>query len=736
MSLKKLKPKEIKIPNMPWLWTWNPKNLLGIWLGRLRPGPKRRIVRQGSQALIGLTTIWMSIFVGVHAWALARVEEAPSSQSSLTFPFKVVAERFADVQLLRFQVRGFEALPLAKKKLLYYLYEAALSGREITYDQKYRYNLTVKRTLEEILAHYPGARDTTSFQNLLIYLKRVWFSSGIHHHVSYRKFTPDLEFEMFVSYVKACKNATFPLRPGQSLDDFLEELKPVIFDPSYDAIMLNQDKNVDQIKKSASNFYVNLSREEVEEYYEKISDPLEEHPPSYGLNSRLIKKDGKIQEQVWRVGGLYSEAITQIVYWLGKAALVAETLPQKRALDRLVRFYRSGDLRDFDRYTMAWLKDTDSEIDVINGFLESHNDALGYRGSFESVVYIRDPPATERIQKLAQNAQWFEDNSPLYPEHKKKNVVGILGSGINVVVSSGEASPSSQIGKNLPNLDWIRKEHGSKSTTYINIMSAQNEAKSAFRKEFILTKDELDRSLKYENESRFLLIDMHEVLGHASGQINKGVGTPWETLKGYAGVLEEARSDLFALYYIMDEKLIELGIVPDLEVGKALYDRFIRYSLLIQLGMVEFGHDIEEYHMRNYHLIASWAYEKGRSDRIIERVTRNNKTYFVIFDYLKLREIFAELLVECQRIKSEGDYEAAKHLVETYGVKLEPNLHREVLDRWERLDFPPYSGFINPKLIPIYEEDEIIDVKIEYPDDFMTQMLEYTQKYAFLPSWN
>ena len=658
----------------------------------------------------------------------AQISETPQD-------FDVEAERFADLRILRYRVPGFDELDLRTKTLLYYLYEASLSGREIIYDQKYRYNLVIKRTLEEIVKAYPGDRTTADFEALLVYVKRVWFSNGIHHHYSNDKLEPGFEFAAFEQYVKDTPGR-YPLRQGQSIDELLIELGPVMFDPTVDAKLVNKSTGVDVVTSSAVNFYGDLTQGEVEDFYAALQTPDDPRPISYGLNSRLVERDGMPIEEIWRVGGLYTQALEQVVSWLEKAATVAENEAQRDALEKLVRYYRSGDLADWDAYNIAWVNDADSLVDVINGFIEVYNDPLGLRGSYESVVSIRDPIATRRINSLAEEAQWFEDNSPILDEHKKAVVTGITGKVINVVVEAGDASPATPIGINLPNADWIRREHGSKSVSLANIVAAYDLVRGGAVEEFTWDDAEQTRSDAYSERVSVLTTDMHEVIGHASGQLNAGVGTLHETLKNYGSTLEEARADLVALYYIVDPKLVELGLLPSVEAGYTAYDRYIRNGLMQQLNRIELGDDIEEDHMRNRQMVASWAYEMGLAEGVIERRQRAGKTYFVVSDYDALRDLFGELLRELQRIKSEGDFEAAQYLVETYGVQVDEELHTEVLERYAFLDLPAYSGFINPRLVAIEDSGRIVDVLIEFPEDFTEQMLEYAERYATLPAWN
>lgn len=650
------------------------------------------------------------------------------------------AERFSDLNILRYEIPGFEELDLKQKELLYYLYEAALSGRDILWDQNYKHNLYIRRTLETIVNSYNGDRETEEFQKFMEYTKRVWFSNGIHHHYSTQKILPEFSIVYFAVLLKYSDENEFPLQEDESVDDLFKKLTLILFDPRLDAKRVNLDPSYDLVTESANNFYEGVTQEEVETFYSKLIDKSDPTPISYGLNSKLIKEDGVIREKVWKVGGMYTDAIEKIIYWLEKASAVAENEYQKDALDKLIEYYKTGDLRKFDEYNIAWVKDTASMIDVINGFIEVYGDPIGYRGSFESVVSFKDMEATKRIAAISREAQWFEDNSPLMENHKKKNVVGISAKVITVVAESGDSSPSTPIGINLPNANWIRKQYGSKSVNMGNIVHAYIQAREeggGSLEEFAYTQKEIDRTKEYGALAGNLHTDLHEVIGHASGQINKGVGTPKETLKSYASTLEEARADLVALYYIMDEKMVEIGVMPNLEVGEVEYDGYIRNGLLTQLTRIKLGDNIEQAHMRNRQLVTKWVYERGRRDNVIERIVgKNGNTYFVINDYKKLRELFGQLMREIQRIKSEGDYESGNSLVENYGVKVDRELHKEVLERYKKLNIAPYAGFINPILTPVHEGDEIIDVKIEYPDDFTEQMLYYTKKYSFLPTYN
>ncbi len=660
---------------------------------------------------------------------------ACSQKHAVAPEFEIQADRFADVQVLRYQAPGFAELPLNQKKLAYYLSQAALSGWDIIYDQNYQHNLRIRKVLAAVVGTYRGDRNGGDFTRLLEYAKRVWFANGIHHHYSMDKMLPDFTPDEFSAMVHQSDASALPLADGQSVEELLALLEAPIFDPDTAAKRVSLDPAGDQVVDSATNYYQGVTAAEVASFYAAKIDADPQRPVSWGLNSQLVKVDGEIVEKTWKIGGMYGPAIERIVFWLEQASAVAEDELQRAWIDKLVEFYRSGDLKDYDDYNIAWVADTDSRIDTINGFTEVYGDPLGYRGSWESLVSIRDLVATQRISTIGGQAQWFEDHSPIMDEHKKKNVVGISAKVITVVMAGGDAAPSSPIGINLPNANWIRKEHGSKSVTLGNIVESLEiaSAASGLSDEFIYTDEGKARKDQYGTLALLLDVDMHEVIGHASGQINPGVGTPKETLKSYASTLEEARADLVSLYFMLDPKLIELGLMPSLDVAKTAYDDNVRNGLLVQLRRIKPGDEIEEAHMRNRQLIAAWAYEKGRADQVIEKVVEDGKTYFVIRDYDALRGLFGELLREIQRIKSEGDYAAGQALVETYGVRIDPAIHREVLARVEPLDIASYSGFMQPKLVPVEEDGEIIDVEIEYPDDFPKQMLEFEQTYSFLP---
>ncbi len=662
----------------------------------------------------------------------------PKKETASKNNFQVEADRFGEFQVLRYQIPGFEQLSLSQKKLVYYLTQAALSGRDMIWDQKYRNNLCIRKTNEAIYSTYSGNKNSPDWIKFTTYAKRVWFCNGIHQHYSSIKMLPEFNFEYLKELLNKTDASKLPLEKGQSVMQFAEWLKPIMFDPLVDGKEVNLAKDVDHIKESANNFYSGLTQAEVEAYYKGIIDPKNPNPIMYGLNSRLVKENGNIVEKTWKVGGLYTQAIEKIVFWLKKAIEVAENEQQKDALQKLVKFYESGDLKDFDEYSISWVKDVNSKIDVVNGFIEVYNDAMGMRGAYESIVSLKDDEATKIISKIASEAQWFEDHSPIANEHKKKSVKGITAKVINVAVETGDAGPYTPIGINLPNSNWLRTMHGSKSVSLGNIIKSYNEvgAKSPSVDEFGFNQEIIDRIKKYGALASDLHTDMHEVIGHASGKLNEGVETPDRTLKNYANTLEEARADLVGLYYIMDQKLVDLGVMPSLEAGKAQYDNYIMNGLMLQLNRLNPGENVEESHMRNRQLIAAWAMDKGQKDKVIEKIVKNGKTFFHINDYEKLRNLFGQLLKEIQRIKSEGDYAAATALVETYGVKVDQALLIEVKERFKKLNIAPYKGFIQPKLIPVMKGEEIIDVKVEYPNNFAEQMLEYGKTYSFLPVKN
>ncbi len=639
--------------------------------------------------------------------------------------FNYLAEQFADIKILRYQIPGFDQLSLQQKKYVYFLTQAGLAGRDIMYDQNYRHNLKIRRALENIYQNYKGDKNSDNWKNFETYLKRVSFANGIHHHYANDKFKPSFSKNYFDTLLKETKTKL----AGEAYD--------VIFnDADTKKVNLNPDKGL--VKGSAINFYSpNITEEDVDSFYSKMKSDKEK-PIEKGLNSKLVKKDGKVVEQVWKSGGMYGASIDKIIFWLEKAKNVAENKTQAKGLGLLIKYYQTGDLKVWDDYNIVWAKSTDGDIDYINGFIEVYNDPKGYRGSYESVVQIKDFDMSKKMAALADNAQWFEDNSTLQKEHKKKNVVGVSYKTVNVAGEAGDSSPSTPIGINLPNNNWIREQHGSKSVSLGNIINAYNNASGSGRlKEFAYSKEEVEFEEEYGQIADKLHTALHEVIGHASGKLNEGVGTPKETMKNYASTLEEARADLVGLYYLPDEKLVEIGISPDANgVGRAAFDSYIRNGLLTQLIRLNLGDDIEEAHMRNRQLVAAWAMEKGVKEKVIEKVTKDGKTYFVINDYKKLRALFGELLREIQRIKSEGDFEAGKALVETYGVKVDQDLHKEVLERNKRFKSAPYSGFINPVLVLVSEGDKITNIKVVQPVSFAEQMLQYAKDYTTLPDEN
>lgn len=650
--------------------------------------------------------------------------------------FTVEAEQFADIKMLRYQIPGWEELTAQQKELAYYLYEAALCGRDIIYDQKSKYGILLRKTLEAAYGTYKGDKNSADWKKFEEYCGQFWFSNGNHHHYGNEKFVPGCSEAYFAEVIKNSDASLLPVNEGENVDAFIARVTPLVYDMTIEPKVIDLRPDIDNVVNSSNNFYEGVTQAEVETFYSKFDTKGD--APSWGLNTKLMKENGQIVEKVWKVGGMYSPAIEKIVFWLEKAATVAENEQQKKSLDLLVQYYKTGDLKTFDEYSIAWVNDTASRIDVVNGFIEVYLDAIGKKGSFESVVSMKDMEATKRINAIAQQAQWFEDNSPLMPEHKKKEVKGITAKAITTIVESGDAAPATPIGVNLPNADWIRKNHGSKSVSLSNIVAAYNIAKSkgGFLEEFVADDKVRARMKEHGNLASDLHTDMHECIGHASGQINPGVETTDKTLKNYASCLEEARADLVALYYAMDQKLVDIGVAPTTEVGKAEYDSYMMNGLMTQLTRLKLGDQIEEAHMRNRALNAYWVYEKGLKDSVVTFVKKDGKTYVQINDYNKLRDLFGQLLREIQRIKSEGDYTAGKALVETYGVKVNPELHKEVLERYAKLDAKPYSGFIQPRLVPVKDGDKITDVKVEYPESFYKQMMEYGKNYGYLPVKN
>ena len=668
---------------------------------------------------------------------LASCGEGVNKTTDNTDNFDYSVEQFADLQILRYRVPGFEDLSLRQKELVYYLTEAALQGRDILYDQNGKYNLTIRRMLEAVYTHYEGDRNAADFKAMEVYLKRVWFSNGIHHHYGSDKFVPGFSPEFFRQALASVGESLLPLASGQTLEQWCDEVFPVIFDPSVMPKRVNQAAGEDLILTSASHYYDGVTQAEAEDFYAAMKNQADETPVSYGLNSRLVKMDGKLQERVWKVGGLYGEAIEKIVYWLKKAEGVAENEQQKAVIGKLVEFYETGDLKTFDDYAILWVKDVNSLVDFVNGFTETYGDPLGLKASWESIVNFKDLEATRRTEVISSNAQWFEDHSPVDSRFKKEEVKGVSAKVITAAILGGDLYPSTAIGINLPNSNWIRSVHGSKSVTIGNITDAYNKAAhgNGFNEEFVYSADELALIDKYADLTDELHTDLHECLGHGSGKMLPGADA--DSLKAYGSTIEEARADLFGLYYVADAKLLELGLLPDADAYKAQYYTYMMNGLMTQLVRIEPGKDIEEAHMRNRQLIARWAYEQGKADKVVELVKKDGKTYVKINDYGKLRALFGQLLAEVQRVKSTGDYAAARQLVETYAVKVDPALHAEVLERYKRLNLAPYKGFVNPRYEAVKDAGgNITDVKVSYSEGYAEQMLRYSRDYSNLPSVN
>lgn len=647
--------------------------------------------------------------------------------------FSYTVEQFADLQILRYRVPGFEQLSLRQKQLIYYLSQAALEGRDILFDQNGKYNLQIRRLLEAVYTHFEGDRTSESFRALEVYLKRVWFSNGIHHHYACDKFVPGFTAAYLEEVIQSLPAEVLPLEEGETCRAMCDKLFPVIFDPAVMPKRVNQADGEDLVQTSAANYYEGVTQQEAEAFYaaqKKADDP---EPVMYGMNSRLVKKDGRIYEQVWKVGGMYSAAIEKIIVWLEKAETVAENDAQREVIRLLIEFYRSGDLKVFDTYSIAWLKDTGSQVDFVNGFIESYGDPLGMKASWESIVNFKDMEATHRTETISSNAQWFEDHSPVDARFKKEEVKGVSAKVITAAILAGDLYPSTAIGINLPNSNWIRSVHGSKSVTIGNLTDAYNKAArgNGFREEFVYSDVERELLEKYADITDDLHTDLHECLGHGSGKLLPGVDP--DALKAHGSTIEEARADLFGLYYLPDAKMVELGLVPDAEAYKAEYYSYMMNGLMTQLVRIEPGCTVEEAHMRNRQLIARWALEHGKDEKVVEMVVRDGKTYVRINDYAKLRTLFGKLLAEIQRIKSEGDYEAARQLVETYGVQVDPVLHAEVLQRYRSLHLAPYKGFLNPVYTPQTDAGgNIVDVQISYTEGYAEQMLRYSRDYSNL----
>ena len=656
--------------------------------------------------------------MGLIALALTSCTEQPKEAAW-------IVDKFDDIKVIRYEVPEFENLPLNEKLLVYYLAESAKCGRDIMFDQNFKYNLTIRRALEQIYTTYEGDKSAADFVAMEKYLKKVWFANGIHHHYSNDKFAPEFSREWFMAQLEGVDTGVVSH----------DELAEVIFNPELYASRLNQTAGVDMIAASAGNYYEGLTQAEVEKFYNKMIDPKDPRPISYGLNSKLVKKDGKIYEQTYKVGGMYTEALEQVVYWLEKAEAVAEE-PLKTTIGLLIKYYRSGDLRDFDAFNISWVQDTQSNVDFVNGFTETYGDPLGFKASWESVVNFIDKAACARTQIISENAQWFEDNSPINPAYRKPVVKGVSAKVITVAMLGGDCYPATPIGINLPNADWIRKEYGSKSVTIDNITYAYKKAAqgNGFSEEFVLREEDRERMKEWGKLSDDLHTDLHECLGHGSGQL--APGTTGTELGSYSSTLEETRADLFALYYLGDQKLVEIGLIPTLDVAKAQYASYIMNGMMTQLSRIELGKNVEESHMRNRKMIAEWCYEKGLENNIIEWVEKDGKKYIVVNDFDALRTLFGDMLYEVQRIKSEGDYEAGKQLVEKYGVTVEPELHKQVRERYYALGIEPYGGFVNPEYTLVEQDGQVVDVVVSYPTNYAEQHLHYSKDYSFLPSIN
>ncbi len=673
--------------------------------------------------------------------AIAAITLPASGNSPEQLPktenFHYTVEQFADLQILRYQVPGFEELSLSQKELVFYLTQAALEGRDILFDQNGKYNLAIRRMLEAVYTQYKGDRTTPDFKNLEVYLKRVWFSSGIHHHYGAEKFVPGFSQEFLRQQVMALDPSLLPLQKAETADDLCEKLFLVIFDADVLPKRVNQVDGEDLLLTSACNYYDGVTQAEAEKFYNKLKDPKDETPLSYGLNSRLVKENRWIHEKVWKVGGLYSPALERIVYWLKKAERIAENKQQKAVISKLIDYYKSGSLKTFDDYCILWVKDLNSRIDFVNGFTESYGDPLGMKASWESLVNFKDLDATRRAELISNNAQWFEDHSPVDVSYKKEEVKGVSAKVITAAILAGDLYPATAIGINLPNSNWIRSQHGSKSVTIGNITDAYNQAAhgNGFNEEFVYSEAERQLLDKYGDLTGNLHTDLHECLGHGSGKLLPGVDP--DALKAYGSTIEEARADLFGLYYVADPKLVELGLTPDNEAYKAEYYSFLMNGLMTQLVRIAPGNNIEEAHMRNRQLIAHWVYEKGAAENVVELLRKDGKTYVVVHDYTKLRALFGQLLSEIQRIKSTGDFDAARSLVEIYAVKVDPVLHAEVLARYQQLNLSPYKGFVNPVYTLVKDKKgKIIDVAVDYSEGYAEQMLRYSKDYSTLPTVN
>ncbi|MFZ4582814.1 MAG: dipeptidyl-peptidase 3 family protein [Paludibacter sp.] len=653
-------------------------------------------------------------------------------------PFVYSVDKFADIEILRYEVPDFDKLSLKQKEMIYYLSQASIEGRDILFDQNHKNNLTIRRTLESIYINFKGDRNTSDFKNFTIYLKQVWMGNGIHHHYSEDKFTPKFSKKFFADAVRSVQTQCIAfVKPGESIPKFIARISPIIFDATLYAKRTNQEAGVDLIQTSANNYYEGVTQSEVESFYEKMKNPADNTPISYGLNSKLVKENGIVTEKTYRIGGMYSTAIERIVKWLSKASAVAENAKQREIIETLIEFYKTGDLKTFDQYAIKWVQDIDSQIDFINGFTESYGDPLGMKASWESLINFKKIEATKRTQIISNNAQWFEDNSPIDPNFRKETVKGVSAKVITAAMLGGDCYPATPIGVNLPNSNWIRRDYGSKSVTIENITEAYDKASlgNGFAEEFMWSKTEIERAKKYASLTNNLHTDLHECLGHGSGKLLPGVDP--DALKAYGSTLEEARADLFGLYYMGDPIMVKLGLLPNDEAYKAEYYQFLMNGLMTQLTRIKPGKNIEEAHMRNRQLIASWVFEKGTADKVIEMKQRNGETYIVVNDYVKVRALFGQLLAQIQEIKSTGNFEKGKELVESFAVKVNSVLHAEILGRYGKLNLAPYRGFVNPVYTLIKDKSGIItDVKVSYNENYVDQHLRYSKDYSVLPNYN
>lgn len=668
-----------------------------------------------------------NFFLPVLTMSLTISACGPKAENKSTgYDFVWTVDRFDDVKVLQYRVNNFDSLTLGQKKMVYYLSQAALTGRDILFDQNFKHNLLVRRTLEAVYENFKGDRASENFVNFETYLKKVWFANGVHHHYSNDKFVPRFSQAYFAELLAAVPADKLPSKDDQAI------VSRVLFDPEFFAKRTSQADGADLVLTSAVNFYEGVTQAEVEAYYDSIEVKGDPRPVSYGLNTKVVKENGKVVEKPWKIGGIYSAALEKTAYWLAKAAAVAENDTQRMAIEKLISHYKSGSLREYDEYNILWVDDNGGAIDFVNGFTENYTDPLGRKATWESVVNFKDFEATKRSKLISDNAQWFEDHSPIPDKYKKKEVKGVSAKVITAAMLGGDCYPATPIGINLPNADWIRRDYGSKSVTIANITEAyeKSAAGNGFTEEFILLPEDRDLKSKWGAIAGDLTTDLHECLGHGSGQLADG--TRGDELKNYASPLEEARADLFALYYIADQKMVDAGIMESLDIAKAAYYNAIMNGMMTQNTRIELGKTIEQAHMRDRALIANWAYEMGKAKNVIEKVSQNGKTYIKINDYDALRQIFGEQLREIQRIKSEGDYTKGRELIETYAVKIEPALHKEVLDRFASLGIAPYSGFVNPRYVPVEKDGQIVDVKVEYPGNYVEQMLEYSKNYSFL----